>query len=52
METKKTLGKNLTSIDEHLDKRYGPIGSKKRTNFEIKANAFANREITEVEKSR
>lgn len=33
--------KNITTFDEHLDKRYGKIGSEKRTNFEIKAKAFA-----------
>ena len=31
----------LTTFDEHLEKRYGSIGSKKRTEFEIKAKAFA-----------
>ncbi len=35
----------LTSFDEHLEKRYGPIGSLKRTEFEIKAKAFAIGEI-------
>lgn len=37
--------KNLTSFDEHLDERYGEIGTEKRTNFEIKAKAFAIGEI-------
>jgi len=31
----------LTTFEDHLEKRYGPLGSKKRTNFEIKAKAFA-----------
>jgi len=35
----------LTTFDEHLEKRYGPIGSFKRTEFEIKAKAFAIGEI-------
>ena len=35
----------LTSFDEHLEKRYGPVGSLKRTEFEIKAKAFAIGEI-------
>jgi len=35
----------LTTFDEHLEKRYGPIGSLKRTEFEIKAKAFAIGEI-------
>ena len=33
--------KDITTFDEHLDKRYGKIGSEKRTEFEIKAKAFA-----------
>jgi len=33
------------TFDEHLDKRYGKIGSEKRTEFEIKAKAFAIGEI-------
>ncbi|MFH1296567.1 MAG: helix-turn-helix transcriptional regulator [Bacteroidota bacterium] len=36
---------NITTFDEHLDQRYGPIGSEKRTEFEIKAKAFAIGEI-------
>ena len=35
----------LTTFDEHLEKRYGPVGSLKRTEFEIKAKAFAIGEI-------
>ncbi len=37
--------KNITTFDEHLDKRYGKIGTEKRTIFEIKAKAFAIGEI-------
>lgn len=33
------------TFDEHLDKRYGKIGTEKRTEFEIKAKAFAIGEI-------
>ena len=33
--------KNITTFDAHLDSRYGKIGSKKRTEFEIKAKSFA-----------
>ena len=36
---------NMTTFDEHLDERYGKIGTKKRTEFEIKAKAFAIGEI-------
>lgn len=37
--------KDITTFEEHLDKRHGEIGSEKRTNFEIKAKAFAIGEI-------
>jgi len=37
--------KEITTFDEHLDKRYGMTGSEKRTEFEIKAKAFAIGEI-------
>ena len=37
--------KNITTFDEHLDNRYGKIGTEKRTEFEIKAKAFAIGEI-------
>ena len=37
--------KNLTSFDEHLDRRHGKIGTERRTAFEIKAKAFAIGEI-------
>ena len=37
--------KNITTFDEHLDGRYGKIGTEKRTEFEIKAKAFASGEI-------
>lgn len=36
---------NITTFDEHLDERYGKKGTKKRTEFEIKAKAFAIGEI-------
>ncbi len=39
------MKEHLTTFDEHLDKKYGPHGSPKRTNFEIKAKAFAIGEI-------
>ncbi len=35
----------LTTFDEHLDDRYGVVGTEERTNFEIKAKAFAIGEI-------
>lgn len=37
--------KDITTFDEHLDRRYGKIGTEGRTDFEIKAKAFAIGEI-------
>ncbi len=37
--------KNITTFDDHLDSRYGKIGTEKRTEFEIRAKAFAIGEI-------
>lgn len=37
--------KDITTFDEHLDERYGKIGTEKRVEFEIKAKAFAIGEI-------
>ncbi len=42
--------KNITTFEEHLEKRYGKIGSKSRTNFDIKAKAFAIGEIIKDER--
>jgi ribosome-binding protein aMBF1 (putative translation factor) len=39
------MKKHLTTYDEHLDQRYGIIGSEERATFEIKAKAFAIGEI-------
>ena len=36
---------NITTFEEHLEKRYGKIGSEKRTEFEVKAKSFAIGEI-------
>ncbi len=37
--------KEITTFDEHLDQRYGKVGTEKRIEFEIKAKAFAIGEI-------
>jgi ribosome-binding protein aMBF1 (putative translation factor) len=37
--------KDIVTFDEHLDQRYGEIGTEKRTAFEIKAKSFAIGEI-------
>lgn len=36
---------NITNFDDHLDSRYGKIGTLTRTEFEIKAKAFAIGEV-------
>ena len=36
---------NITTFEDHLDQRYGILGTVKRTEFEIKAKAFAIGEI-------
>lgn len=37
---KKTLDKVVTTFEDHLDKRYGPVGSEGRLEFEIRAKNF------------
>lgn len=50
MATAELKNKNITTFDEHLDKQYGKIGTSKRTEFEIKAKAFAIGEIIKEER--
>ena len=40
----------LTTFEEHLEERYGPVGSEKRTEFENNAKAFAMVEIINEER--
>lgn len=40
----------ITTFDQHLEKRYGKTGSEKRTDFEIKAKAFAIGELIKEER--
>lgn len=42
--------KNITTFEEHLDSQYGALGTNKRTEFEIKAKAFAIGEIIKEER--
>ena len=42
--------KNITTFEEHLEKKYGKIGTKSRTDFDIKAKAFAIGEIIKDER--
>ena len=45
-----TKNKNITTFEEFLDKEYGELGSLKRTEFEIKAKAFAIGEVIKEER--
>jgi DNA-binding XRE family transcriptional regulator len=42
--------KNIKTFSQHLDKRHGVIGSKERTDFEIKAKSFAIGEMIKEER--
>ncbi len=50
MKTENKSLNNITTFEEHLDVRHGEIGSKKRTDFEIKAKAFAIGEVIKEER--
>lgn len=50
MKVKDQKSKTITTFDEHLDNRYGKIGTSKRTDFEIKAKAFAIGEVIKEER--
>lgn len=47
METK---NRNNKTFRQHLDERYGKIGTDKRTEFEVRAKAFAIGEIIREER--
>jgi HTH-type transcriptional regulator/antitoxin HipB len=42
--------KNTRTFSQHLDKRYGKVGTKERTDFEIKAKSFAIGELIKEER--
>ncbi len=50
MKAKNEDKMDITTFDEHLESRYGKIGSIKRTEFEIKAKAFAIGEVIKEER--
>ncbi|MFN5333397.1 MAG: helix-turn-helix domain-containing protein [Bacteroidota bacterium] len=50
MKVKDQKSKTITTFDEHLDNRYGKIGTSKRTEFEIKAKAFSIGEVIKEER--
>ena len=47
METK---NKKIKTFSQHLDRRYAEIGSKERTDFEIKGKSFAIGELIKEER--
>ena len=47
METK---NKHIKTFTQHLDERYGKIGSEARTEFEIKAKSYAIGELIKEER--
>jgi ribosome-binding protein aMBF1 (putative translation factor) len=46
----KATNENIKTFSSHLKKRYGKSGSKKRTEFEIKAKSFAIGELIKEER--
>ncbi len=42
--------KNISTFEEHLEKRYGGTGTEERMAFEAKAKAFAIGELIKVER--
>ena len=46
----KATNENIKTFSSHLKKRYGKSGSKKRTDFEIKAKSFAIGELIKEER--
>jgi HTH-type transcriptional regulator/antitoxin HipB len=50
MKAKNKTSKVITTFEEHLDKQYGKIGTAKRTEFEIKAKAYAIGEVIKEER--
>lgn len=50
MKAKKEKSKHIKNFDDHLEERYGKLGTQKRTDFEIKAKAFAIGEVLREER--
>lgn len=50
MKARKEKSKHIKSFDDHLEERYGKLGTQKRTDFEIKAKAFAIGEVLREER--
>ena len=45
-----TKNKNIKTFAEHLDRRYGKVGTTDRSEFEIKAKSFAIGELIKEER--
>jgi len=50
MKKEKNASMEITTFDEHLEKRYGSLGTTKRTEFEIKAKTYTIGEIIREER--
>ena len=50
MIARKEKSKHIKNFDDHLEERYGKLGTQKRTDFEIKAKAFAIGEVLKEER--
>jgi ribosome-binding protein aMBF1 (putative translation factor) len=50
MKTSSNKKKSISTFDEHLNKRYGKVGTTNRNEFEIKAKAFAIGELIRDER--
>ena len=50
MKAKKEKSKRIKNFDDHLEERYGKLGTQKRADFEIKAKAFAIGEVLKEER--
>jgi ribosome-binding protein aMBF1 (putative translation factor) len=50
MKAKNQLHKSITTFDDHIENRYGKVGTASRTEFEIKAKAFAIGEVIKEER--
>lgn len=50
MEAKNRRKRTVATFDELIEKRHGKTGTKKRTEFEIKAKSFAIGEIIKEER--
>ena len=50
MKKENNTSMEITTFDEHLERRYGSLGTSKRTEFEIRAKAYAIGEIIREER--